>query len=41
MSSGKTEDYFANTLVAYGCAAGSLVDGIVIMQRTRKAIQEN
>jgi hypothetical protein len=41
ISSGKMEEYFVNTLVAYGCAAGSLIDGIVIMQRTRKAIQEN
>jgi hypothetical protein len=41
ISSGKTEDYIANTIVAYGCAAGSLVDGIVIMRRTRKALRQS
>jgi len=41
ISSGKTEDYFANTIVAYGCAAGSLVDGIVIMRKTHKALRHN
>jgi hypothetical protein len=38
ISSGKMEDYLANTLVAYGCAAGSLVDGMVIMRRARKVL---
>jgi len=41
MSSGKTEDYLANTIVAYGCAAGSLLDGIVLMRKTRKALRHN
>ncbi len=41
MSSGKTEDYIANTIVAYGCAAGSLVDGIVIMQKTRRTLRHS
>jgi hypothetical protein len=39
LSSGKVVDYFPNTLVAYGCAAGAAVDGIVIMLKTRKALR--
>ena len=38
LSSGKWPDYYTNTLVAYGCALGSGVDGIAIMLKTRKAL---
>jgi hypothetical protein len=35
LSSGLMADHNANTLVAYGCAAGAAVDGVRIMMRTR------
>jgi hypothetical protein len=39
LSSGLVADHIANTLVAYGCAAGSAVDGVGIMLRTRTALK--
>ncbi len=39
ISLGIMEDYTANTLIAYGCAAGAVVDGIVIMSKTRKELR--
>jgi hypothetical protein len=38
-SSGLAEGHIANTLVAYGCAAGAAVDGAGIMMRTRAALR--
>jgi uncharacterized membrane protein len=37
--SGTMPDYYANTLVAYGCAAGAAVDSVGIMMRTRTALK--
>jgi hypothetical protein len=39
LSSGKMADYQVNTLVAYGCALGAAVDGLVIMLKTRMALR--
>jgi hypothetical protein len=39
ISWGIMKDYNANTLLAYGCAAGAVVDGIVIMNKTRKELR--
>lgn len=39
LNTGRTEDYIANTLIAYGCAAGGLVDGLSIMVRTRRVFR--
>ena len=36
--SGFAGDSFINMIIAYGCAAGGLIDGIVIMMRTRRAL---
>lgn len=40
ISSGALEDYYANTLVAYGCAAGAVIDGMVIMRRTHNRLRQ-
>jgi len=39
LSAGLVADHIANTLVAYGCAAGAAIDGVGIMMRTRKALR--
>jgi hypothetical protein len=39
LSSGSVADQNANALVAYGCATGAVIDGIVIMRITRKALR--
>jgi hypothetical protein len=39
LSSDRFPDYYANTLVAYGCAAGAAIDGIGIMFKSRKALR--
>jgi hypothetical protein len=39
LSSARVADYYANTLVAYGCAAGAAIDGIGIVLKTRKALR--
>jgi hypothetical protein len=39
LSSGLVAAHNANTLVAYGCAAGAAIDGIGIMMRTRMALR--
>jgi len=41
LSSGLVADHIANTLVAYGCAAGAAVDGLGIMLRTRTALRSH
>jgi hypothetical protein len=39
LTSGIMAGHNANTLVAYGCAAGAAVDGVGIMMRTRTALR--
>lgn len=39
LSLGLVADHIANTLVAYGCAAGGAADGVGIMTRTRTALR--
>jgi hypothetical protein len=40
MSFGKLEDFYANAMVAYGCATGAAVDGFVLVRRMRKAVRQ-
>ncbi|HVU99045.1 MAG TPA: hypothetical protein VHE34_27675 [Puia sp.] len=37
--SGRIDDRLANTVIAYGCAAGSVLDGIAIIFRARRQLQ--
>lgn len=40
LSSGKMSDYNANALVAYGCAAGSVIDGLIMMAKASSFLRE-
>ncbi|HTR31944.1 MAG TPA: hypothetical protein VMH27_21875 [Puia sp.] len=39
ISAGAMPDHFVNVVIAYGCSAGALVDGIWIMVKTRRMLR--